>query len=127
MAVLGGLGMLYSSDFYQRNIGAAEKDNLVSLLWRARSRALNNVNQSNQGVEIGTSTYTVFEGSSYAARNAALDETFPKASGMNLGGLSEVVFASPDGAVAASGTISVGNALKNYSITINAEGAIDWQ
>jgi prepilin-type N-terminal cleavage/methylation domain-containing protein len=127
LTILLGLGTLYSSDFYQRTIIESEKDQIVSLLWRARSRALNNVNQTDHGLLLGSSTYVVFQGTSSAARNTALDENFPVSSGINLSGASSVVFRSPDALPAATGTISVSNGIKTYSITINGEGGIDWQ
>lgn len=127
LTILLGLSALYSSDFYQRTIVESEKDQIVTLLWRARSRALNNVNQTDHGLAFATSTYTLFQGSSFAARNTALDEQFPVGAGIVLSGIAETVFKSPDAGVAATGTVSIGNDIRSYFITINAEGAVDWQ
>src|SRR5690349_8915367 len=66
MAVIFTLAFIVSSRFYRRATVDTERDTVVSLLVRARSDALNNVDQAGHGFYRATSTYIVFEGNSYA-------------------------------------------------------------
>lgn len=126
LSILVGFGLVISLDFYRQEVLSAERDNVVSMLRRARNEAQNNINQSNHGVFFGSSAYTIFQGGSYAARNPDFDENFPKSSGITIGGLSEIVFNSLDGGSNVSGTISLSNGVKNVNIFANYEGRIDW-
>lgn len=126
LSILFGLGLLASLDFYRSNTLSSERDNVVAFLRRARSRALNNVRQADHGVVIGSSTYTIFQGSSYAGRDAAFDEEFPRTSGLSISGLSEIIFRPLDGSANASGSIILGNGTRSSTISVNTEGRIDW-
>ena len=105
--VIFGFAVGIGSNFYGSQSVIAERYSLVSILRIARSQALNNINEANHGVFIGASQYTLFEGDSYAARNQDFDSAFPKSKSMNLSGLSEIVFNSPQGDSNVSGTITI--------------------
>ena len=78
IAIVFGLGLSFSLSIYQSQMLNAERDNLAVILGRARSEALSNLNESDHGVYIGSDNYVIFQGDTYASRNAAGDEIFPE-------------------------------------------------
>ena len=126
MTVLALFTVVITAGSYTRNVLESERDSVVSFLWRARARAIHNINQTGHGLFITTSSYIVFQGNSYAARSSTLDEVFPKSGGITSSGLSEIVFQPPEGSSASTGTITLTNQAKSAMIIINGEGQIDW-
>ncbi len=119
-------GLVVSLNAYRQAVLSGERDKIVSILKKARSRALSNVHELAHGVYIDATGYTLFEGSSYASRNASLDEVFPKSPGLTLGGISEVVLSPLAATSTASGSVSIGNGTSNFNIFINYEGRVAW-
>ncbi|MEK9180393.1 MAG: type II secretion system protein [Patescibacteria group bacterium] len=113
-------------DFYQSQALISERDTLLSLLRSARVNAMDNINQSDHGISVGTTTYVVFEGSSYASRNTEFDQGFPHSPGVVFSGPGEIVFAALEGTPNVSGTVSISNARGRSDIAINSEGRISW-
>ena len=126
MVFIVGWGLIVGFGWYRQIILNSERDNLVGYLRRARSAALDNINQVSHGLYIGGDTYTVFEGTSYAARNSTADQSFPKSSIISVGGPLEFVFGALTGNPAASGAITLSDNVKSLTISINNEGRIDW-
>lgn len=119
--------IISTSDFsiYAARSLDAEMDSVIGLLRRARVKAMNNTNQSDQGFYISNDKYIVFQGSSYTARDADFDEEFPRSAQIAVSGLSEVVFSAIEGASGASGTIAFSSASGTASISVNYEGRIN--
>lgn len=126
LVVVSGFTLGVGSEFYNSRSLIAERDSLVALLRRARINAMNNTNQMDQGVFLGSSEYVIFQGNSYAGRNSAFDETFPRLGGVTIEGPTEVVFSALEGASNASGTIAIVSASGRAEISINYEGRISW-
>lgn len=121
-----GVGAFVGIDFYQGSSLESERADLVTVLRKARSRALSNINETAHGVYLGGGQYMIFQGSSYAARNSQFDQIVKKPSGVSLSGLNEAVFYPLRGDTSASGTIILTNAAgKTESIEINYEGRIN--
>ena len=114
------------SDFYLSQSLIAERDSVVSLLRRARIKAMNNTRQSNQGLFIAAGEYVIFEGDTYAGRSVDFDEVFPRAGRVQISGPSEIVFNSSEGSSSASGTISIVSGAGTAKILVNSEGRISW-
>ena len=127
LAVILSLGYFVGFDFYKNYALHSEKDLLLSVLRKARSQALNNVDAAPHGVYIGDSSYTIFYGNSYVSRDSQYDENIRKASGISASGLNEVVFASLAATSTASNTIILNNGQKSFFIDINYEGRINWR
>lgn len=129
LAVVAGLGLIVSLDFYQRYSIDTDKDSLIGVLRKARSLSMNNFNGQPHGVFIESGHYTVFQGNSYASRQQAYDQIFnisPAVSlSISLGGVSEIVFWQLSGDSNASGTINLISGAVNRAISINYEGRID--
>lgn len=124
--VVFGFAFGVGSNFYGNQALIAERDSVLNLLRRARTKAMNNVGQSDHGLYIATTTYVVFEGSSYAARSQDFDEAFPRSNGAAISGPTEIVFTALEGASSVSGTISIASGKGQADISINREGRISW-
>ncbi len=87
-------------------------------------------NDTDWGVYTASSSVTVFSGSTYAGRSAALDESNEYAYPLTVtgtiasGGIAEVVFAKGSGLPSATGTVVVENGGNSKTFTMNAAGAI---
>ena len=62
-AILATYALFLSMDFYRRYSFRSERDILVNVLQRTRTRALSNINASAHGVRIEPGQYTIFQGS----------------------------------------------------------------
>jgi len=115
-------------DIYQRYLLKTEKDLLVSLLLRARDRALINYLGLPHGVSWQDSTkYLVFVGTSSQQRITQYDEYFVKSNASIVSApFTEIVFWPLSLKTNASGTIYISVQNKNASIEINNEGRINY-
>ncbi|MBI5220618.1 MAG: type II secretion system protein [Candidatus Liptonbacteria bacterium] len=126
LVVILAAGLTISVGQYRREQITAERDVLATLLRRARSDALANTNQADHGLAVTTSSYVVYQGSSYAGRTADYDQPFARTSGLVLGGPAEVTFRALDAAVLATGTLTISNNTRTLSVSVNEEGRIEW-
>lgn len=126
LTIVFGFSLGVGSNFYSSQVLIGERDSVVSLLRNARTRAMNNTNQSSHGVFIDTNQYVAFDGESYAARNQAYDAVFPRSAGVTITGPLEIVFKVMEGTSNVSGTIAVTNGVGNVNIVLNNEGRINW-
>lgn len=123
--LLASLGLFISMDFYRSYSFRSDTASLVSAIMRARSRSLDNINGSPHGIFIASSSYTIFQGTSYAARDGSYDETFALGGDTRTSGLTEAVFARLDGQTT-DGTLIVTDEIHTATISLNHEGRIDW-
>lgn len=121
--LMAGFGLFMSMDFYRSYAFRYEENLAVSLLQKARSRAMANVNQTAHGVHFGVSDYTLFEGSTYDA-GASTNQNIPINSGIATSGLVNVVFNQLKGDSTTTGDIIISGQSQTASISINTEGAI---
>lgn len=123
-------GVIFSFSSYTKNICRNERDNLVTLLYRARGLAINNPENHSYGLHFGGDGYTLFSGNSYNA-GVLENEFFPRPSSAPIfSNNDDVVF---DALTANVGYSMVGNIVVgdegfgcNEIITIKHEGAIFW-
>lgn len=123
-------------DSYRSYGFRGERDSLVAALQIARSQALNNVCLGSScsggqphGVHVQPSQYIIFQGSSFAGRDASLDQAVTSNYGIDFTGstISEVVFSQLSAYVLTPGTITLKDQFNHQSdITINREGRISW-
>lgn len=105
---------------------ASEHTTLLELLTHARNQAMNNVNQTPHGVHISSNAFTSFEGLTYNPSDPANKDTVRNTS-VSATGLTDIVFDQLSGrATPSSGSITLSKGDSTRSITINAEGRIDW-
>ena len=125
LASLGGLAVVVSMATYRSYTFLSEQDLLISLLQKARSQSLNNLNQAPHGVYLDMDAYTLFEGSNYARRDQAQDLSFSRNSNYFLNGLTEIVFAQIS-ATTTSGEIILDDHIHpKATISLNYEGQIN--
>ena len=79
------------------------------------------------GVAVHSGSVTIFQGMSYAARNAALDETMTLVSSVIPSGTSEIVFSEVTGLPVSAGTLTLTSSTGlQRIITINAKGMLTY-
>ena len=126
MVSLIGIGLPAGWGFYQTYQFNAEVNVLASLLEQARSAAMANRNESSHGVYLGAAAFILFQGSTYATRNTALDRSFPRNSIIAIAGPTELTFTPLSGQPSASTTYAFTAGQKAWSININSQGAISY-
>lgn len=126
LLIISGLGLTVGFDFYKTFALDSEQAVLISVLRAARNSSINNLNQTPQGIFIGSNNYTLFQGNSYATRDQQFDQKFTIAPSLSLSGLTEVVFAQLSGNSSQSGTITLNATGNARTITINSAGGINW-
>ncbi len=77
------------------------------VLRRGQIRAQAVDGDSAWGVEMVSSTVTVFKGNNFSSRDQSFDENYNLSAAVNLSGLSEVVFDKNSGWTTASGTLLI--------------------
>jgi prepilin-type N-terminal cleavage/methylation domain-containing protein len=133
IAIIGlifGIGLFLSFDVYHGFSHRSERDIIVSMLERARSYALANVEQAPWGFCVAAGHYEVFHGASYSA--GAVEQSLATSSAATVLGApgcatNPVIFAQLSGTTTAAGpiTITQGSAPAD-TITINDQGTISW-
>lgn len=99
---------------------------LVQDLYRAQSLARNSERDNTWGVHVQTGQITLFEGTSYANRNAASDETYPIASAIAISGQTDYVFSKLTAVPTTVGstTFTANNASR--TVTVSAKGMVEY-
>jgi len=133
LVLIAGLGLLMSMDVYRSYARRSERDAIVSVLQRARSRALANVSQSTWGACYSGSEYIVFRGATYAnaqadvrvSANPAIiitDTSAPKKFACTDGGISFMQLTGD----ASSTSMTIKQGVSTSTISTNLEGTIIW-
>ena len=125
-------GLIISLDSYRKYYFRSERTIIVSVLERARSRAMNNLYESPHGVCYISPNYVIFRGKTcttglgtnelLSANSSIADAsnfsvTFPTIVFNQLGGTTTPAVLPP---------ITVTDGISSANITINYEGRIDW-
>ena len=126
--LVAGLGLFLSMDVYRSNSLHAEKNIVVSILQKARSRAMNNINENKHGVHFGAGKYILFTGPDWT-----LDphpEDVSATTNVTATGTTDVVFDQLTGNASCSPAppcaIALKNDLQTFVISINSAGQISW-
>jgi len=125
--IIFGFGLTISFDSYRKDNLKAERDTLISVLQKARNESINNLNNTPHGFYFDGTDYILFDGSSYASRDASRDLKIVKNPSITIGGLTEIVFEQLDGNANPIGDITLSDGINPViSININQEGRINW-
>jgi hypothetical protein len=82
---------------------------------------------SQWGVNMATSTITVFKGATYATRDTTWDETYTFPPSITLSGIAQEVYTKNSNTPATTGTITLTSTFYDTrTITINADGILDY-
>ncbi len=128
MAIISGLfvsGSFVSFDFYRGDLLRAEQATMVSVLQKARSRAMNNIDASQHGVYIDSNFYILFRG---PASTTALstNERIPRNSAVLISGINNVVFTQLSGEPDFPDDIILTYGARTATVSIRNGGLIDW-
>jgi prepilin-type N-terminal cleavage/methylation domain-containing protein len=123
LSLLAGLGLFVTLGAYQGSVSRSEREVVVSLLERARSRAMANVGESAWGLCFIAPNYILFKGTS--CTQGASSEVTAAGAHTEVAGLDGVSFAQLSGQ-SASTTIAITQNRRTEEVTINHEGTIAW-
>ncbi len=114
-------------DSFRRNYLKTEQDTLVSILQKARSQAINNINNKKHGFYFNGTDYVIFEGDSFVSPQPQ-DLVIQKNPSITItpGSLTEVVFDQLTGNANPVGDIVLSDGISSITISINQEGRINW-
>lgn len=76
------------------------------------------------GVKMQSGSITLFKGTSFASRDSSFDETFDMSTSINMGGVTEIVFAKFTGFPQITGNVNLSTESDARSISINEKGTI---
>jgi len=139
LSLIVALGLFISFDFYRNYSFRSERNTIVSILQKARSQSMDNINQVRHGVYFADPLeYIVFECDfntpqcvSHDHADTSKDLVIKPAYGSTVSGIPmNVVFDQLSGnCVTCSGTqtVTVNDQGQAKNITISNEGRIDWQ
>ncbi len=124
LIIIMGLGLFLSMDFYRSYAFLTERNMAISILQKARSSAMANINERKHGVYFEPDRYVLFEGENYAAHTNAI--SFETSSAISHSGMSEVVFEQLTGRANVSGgdLVLKDKIRPDIIISINYEGRI---
>ena len=135
VTIILGLSLFLSMDFYKSYSFHSEKNVIVSILQKARSESMNNINQTPHGVYFDNTSglkYILFEGSSYdsaSTSNIEIDSSF----GISLDSPTlpfSIVFDQLSGDCSSCGSSGIdivsSQGSSAFDININSEGRITW-
>ncbi len=127
MSIIAGISIPLYQSFQNRNDLDIATVTLAQSMRRAGALAQASDGDASWGIAVATGTITLFKGGSYAARDAAYDESYAMPENIAVSGLSEAVFAKFTGMPVGTGTTvftSVNN--ETRSITLNAKGTVSY-
>lgn len=124
-AILFSISLPVTLEFYQSHLLDSERDTVLSLLRETRSQSMINYGNAQHGLYISPTSYTIFQGTSFAARTTALDQSFPRATSVTITGPTEIIFDARSGKTSAS-SLSFLYGSRGFTIDMNSEGMIDW-
>jgi Tfp pilus assembly protein PilE len=129
LMMLFSVGLLMSMDAFRGYTFRSERETVVSILIRARSRSLANYDASSWGVCYRAPQYVLFKGTT-CATPATTDEVYDAnpavAADSNFAATFPTIAFTQVSGQSAGGTISITEAGRSSSIIINHEGTINW-
>lgn len=124
-SALAAIGTFFNFSFYGSSSLQADADIFTSSLQRARSRAVNNINESRHGLYIDSSEYILFQGDSFVTRNPSLDEPVSRNPNLIFIGPTAVVFSQLSGDSSFQGDIVITSGFKTATVSLNYAGRIN--
>ncbi len=121
---IGTFSVVFFSRFLTQNAVANVQDQFLGEARKAQIYAMMGRQNGNWGVRFGSNTLTLFQGNSYATRNAAFDETFRVNSNISIAGFTEVVFTKVTGLPSTTGTYSITSNDTSKQFVINSQGVV---
>ncbi|MGE5297785.1 MAG: Tfp pilus assembly protein FimT/FimU [Acidobacteriaceae bacterium] len=125
IAVIASFGMILSQDFFRSYTFRSETSALVSVLSKARTQAISNINQQPHGVRVEPGQYIIFQGSTFdpSDPNNFAVKTQPA---VTNNGPATIIFSQVSGDVATPTTIILTGDGHTAAVKVNSAGRIDW-
>ena len=127
LSLIAGMGVPVYQSLQNRNNLSLAVQSYTDALRRSQVLARANEGDSVWGVHIATSTITVFQGASFASRDASFDELTEFPSNIVVTGVSENVFSKTFGEPSTTGTTTLTDSTGTVrTIGINEKGTITY-
>lgn len=99
---------------------------VVQDMYRAQNLARAGENNGNWGVYIQSGNITLFQGTSYSARNQGKDEIYTIPNSIVVSGQNEYVFSVFSGLPTSGGSTTIQNNNDTKSVSVNSQGVISY-
>jgi len=127
IVVVSGLSIPLYESFNRRNDLDITAQTVASAMRRAQAYSRAPSNDAAWGIKLQSNNIVIFQGTSYAARNATYDETINLPGSITGSGLTEIAFGKLSGAASATGTYNLTSTTNSTkAISVNAKGTIDY-
>ncbi len=131
VVIIGIVGPPVFRGFQNRNDLDSAALTVVQAIRRAEQLSRANFGDAGQsknwGIRLSGHELTIFQGDSFAARNASFDEVFMLPETLTLSGLSEIVFSKFSGEPNSTGTITLtSETSETINLTVNEKGIIGY-
>lgn len=125
MMIIGTYGSIFFSRFVTTNALSNAQDQIVGQARKAQWYAMLGKQNGPWGIRYGTNVLTLFQGTSYATRNATYDETASLNTNVSVSGLTEIIFAKRTGLPSTgASSILLSTPIGTKTITMNAYGVV---
>lgn len=122
IAIIAGLSMPFYSNYVVRGHLKNTSASLVSSIEKAQSYTKSGRLNDQWGVYISGSTFTLYKGSSFTARDTNFDESYDIPGSLIPSGLSEITFDHLRGETSNTGSITI-TATNGDTITIQVDSS----
>jgi len=127
ITLLVGISLPVYASFVRRNDLDIAVQDMAASLRRAEAYARAVQGDAVWSVRVQSSSFTLYRGTDFAARNTAYDETVDLPDTVTPSGLSDVQFAKLTAAPNTTGTITLTSTTNDIrTITVNAKGMVDY-
>lgn len=127
LTIVAGLSLPVYESFVRRNDLDLSAQTLAGMLRRAETYARSGKTDTSWSVAIQSGVVTIFQGTSFASRNTAYDETYDIPDSITASGLSEIQFSELKAAPHTTGTITLTSSTNDTrTLTLNAKGMVDY-
>lgn len=133
LAIIAALGLFISFDFYRSYAFRSERSTIVSVLQKARSQSLNNIDQVRHGAHFVSGQYIIFECPTSTPQctgwtASSSDNPISAAYSISITNPAlplDIIFDQLS-AISSDRIITVSDGVKSYNIAVNSQGQIDW-
>ncbi len=127
ITVIAGISIPIYQSFQVRNDLDLSASTIAQTARRAQFLAQASDGDSNWGVHVQSGSIVLFKGSTFAARDTTVDETFDLPASLAPTGTSDLIYQKVTGMPAATGTVLLtSTANETRTILINAKGMVSY-
>lgn len=124
MAVVAGFSTPFYARFLTQNSVSVVQDQISSHLRRAQMNTMMGKSNGPWGVTFVSPKLVLFQGSSYATRITALDESFIINPSISISGLGELIYTKTTGLPNTSASITISGVGSSKTLTVTSQGVV---